>query len=45
MERVEAEWQLPLAELLESAPKVEGDEESLQQEADLLADRLQAGVR
>ncbi|MFB3070393.1 MAG: AAA family ATPase [Gemmatimonadales bacterium] len=43
VERVEAEWRMPLAELLETAPEVEGDEESLQQEADLLSDRLQAG--
>ncbi|MCZ6857420.1 MAG: AAA family ATPase [Gemmatimonadetes bacterium] len=43
VERVEAEWRMPLAELLETAPAVEGDEEDLQQEADLLADRLQAG--
>jgi chromosome segregation protein len=42
IERVEAEWRRPLAELLETAPEVEGDDENLQQEAELLADRIQA---
>ena len=42
VERVETEWRMPLAELLEAAPEVEGDDEALHAEAELLADRLQA---
>jgi chromosome segregation protein len=42
VERVEAEWRKPLAELLETAPEVEGDDEDLEQEGELLADRLLA---
>jgi chromosome segregation protein len=42
VERAETEWRMPLAELLEVAPEVEGDDEALHAEAELLADRLQA---
>ena len=42
VERVQAEWQRPLGELLESAPAVEGDPDELQREAQRLAEALAA---
>ena len=42
VERMEAEWHRPLAELLEAAPEVEGDDEPLQEEAARLDEKIQA---
>jgi len=42
LERIEAEWHRPLAELLASAEEVEGDPALLRDEAQRLADQLEA---
>jgi chromosome segregation protein len=42
LERIEAEWHRPLAELLASADEVEGDPALLREEAQRLADQLEA---
>ncbi|MCZ6918859.1 MAG: chromosome segregation protein SMC, partial [Gemmatimonadetes bacterium] len=42
IERIEAEWHRPLAELLEAALDVEGDDESLRAEAERLEEKIQA---
>ena len=41
VERVEVEWHRPLTELLEEAPEIEGDRETLHQRAEELAEQLQ----
>jgi len=42
VERVEAEWHKPLAELLESAREIDGETDELQDEAERLAQALEA---
>ena len=42
VERIAAEWHRPIAELLETAPEVAGDEEALREEAERIAERIQA---
>ncbi len=41
-ERIEAEWRKPLDQLLESVPEVEGDPELLREEAERLAQAIEA---
>src|SRR6185295_1121520 len=41
LERIEAEWQKPAAELLEGAPQVEGDPAQLREEAERLAKEIE----
>ena len=42
VERLEAEWHQSLSELLDGAPEVEGDGEALREEAERLAEKIQA---
>ena len=42
LERLEAEWQKPAAELLQAAPDVEGDASQLREEAERLAREIEA---
>ena len=41
VQRIEAEWRRPLADLLEDAPEVEGDEDAMREEAERIAEKLQ----